>query len=299
MNERTTASGLAFGLAAYLLWGSLPLYFVALSTLDPFEIVSGRVVLTLVVCALAATVLRQWRRILAVLRDRTVLLRLIAAGCVIYVNWQVFVIASTTGHVIDASLGYFINPVVTVLFAVLLLRERLTPVQWVAVGLTVVAFGIIAIGYGIFPWTGLLLALSFGFYGYLKSSVGSRVPALAGLFAETLVLTPIAVVVLGVLWGLSGLSIETADTATLIVFAFSGVVTALPLLCFAASARRLPLSVLGFLQYLSPTLIFLQGWLVLGEEIPPARWAGFGLVWVALVFLSIDTVRRARRRRLA
>ena len=295
--ERSATSGLLFGISAYLLWGILPLYFVALGAIGPFEIVSGRVLLTLIFCAGAVTVLRQWGRTAALLRDRGILLRLAAAGAVIYVNWQVFVIASTSGHVIDASLGYFINPVVTVLLAVVLLKERLTPVQWVAIGLTVVAFAIIAIGYGIFPWTGLVLALSFGFYGYLKSSVGERVPAISGLFVETLVLTPLAIAIISVLGITTGLTVGDADPVTILLFACSGAVTAVPLLCFAASARRIPLSVLGFLQYLAPTLMFLQGWLLLGEDVPPARWAGFGLVWLALTCLSFDTIRRAGRER--
>lgn len=295
--QRTAPSGLVFGVSAYLLWGVLPLYFVALGAIGPFEIVAGRVVLTLIFCAVAVTVLRQWGPTAALLRDRGVLLRLAAAAAVIYVNWQVFVVASTTGHIIDASLGYFINPVVTILLAVLFMHERLTPVQWAAVGLTVVAFAIIAIGYGIFPWTGLILALSFGCYGYLKSSVGDRVPALGGLFVESLVLTPFAIAILSLLGIVTGLSIADADPVTVILFAGSGAVTAVPLLCFAAAARRIPLSVLGFLQYLAPSLMFLQGWLLLGEAVPPARWAGFGLVWLALVCLSFDTVRRARRER--
>lgn len=299
MGGAEAGRGLAYGFSAYLLWGVLPLYFVLLSVLDPFEIVAGRILLTLGFCAILLTALRQWPETVALLRDRRALLRLAAAGAVIYVNWQVFVIASTTGHVLDASLGYFINPVVTVLFAVLLLGERLSPVQWTAIGLTVVAFAIIAVGYGIFPWTGLLLALSFGFYSYLKSKVGGRTPALAGLFTETLVLSPVALAILGMLAATSGLSSLAADDGTRWLFLLSGAATAVPLLFFAEAARRLSLSAVGFMQYIGPTIMFFVGWLALGEEIPVARWIGFGVVWAALALLSFDTVRRARHRKVA
>ncbi|MBK0419739.1 EamA family transporter RarD [Leucobacter sp. CSA1] len=293
MNRR---AGYGYGLTAYLLWGVLPLYFVLLGAIDPFEVVAGRILLTLVFCGLLLTVLRQWGPVAAILRDRSALATLAAAGLVIYVNWQVFVIASFTGHVVDASLGYFINPVVTVLFGVALLGERLTAAQWGAVGVTVIAFVTIAIGYGTFPWIAVLLACSFGLYGYLKRKVGADVPALPGLFVETLVLSPLAVALLALIPVFTGAGFLGADGSTLALFSLAGIATAIPLLLFAAAARRLPLVALGFIQYVGPTVMLLIGWLVLGERIPPARWIGFGLVWAALVLLSADGLRRRRAR---
>ncbi|MGO1538324.1 MAG: EamA family transporter RarD [Leucobacter sp.] len=289
--------GLGFGVSAYFLWGVLPLYFVLLTPLNPFEIVAWRILLTLIFCGLLLTVMRQWAQTAALLRDRKVLLKLTAAGAVIYVNWQVFVIASTSGHVVDASLGYFLNPVVTVLLAVLFARERLTVMQWIAIGTTAVAFVIIAIGYGTFPWIAMILALSFGLYGYFKSSVGGGVPALPGLFVESMVLTPLSLVILAVVGSTFGLSVLHADAFTIGMLGLVGAATAIPLIFFAAAARRIPLKVLGFLQYLAPSIMFFIGWLALDEHVPPARWLGFALVWTALVLLSIDSLRRARQRR--
>lgn len=289
--------GLLAALAAYTLWGFLPLYFVLLVGIDAFEIVAWRILLTLVFCAILITALRQWGEVGRVLRDRRLLGRLTLAGAVIYVNWQTYVLASTSGHVLDASLGYFINPVVTILLAVLLLGERLGRVQWIALGATVVAFVIIAVGYGTFPWVALVLALSFGYYGFVKKDVGGRVGALPGLFVETLVLTPIALVVLAVLGATRGLDALSAPPAEMWILSGAGIATAVPLLLFAASARRISLTALGFAQYLAPSIMFLVGWLVLGEHIPVARWIGFAVVWGALIVLSVETLRANRRKR--
>ncbi|MEB4614273.1 EamA family transporter RarD, partial [Leucobacter sp. M11] len=282
--------GLIFALGSYLIWGLLPLYFALLVGLNAFEIVAWRILLTLVFCALLLTVTRGWAQVAAVFRDRAVLGRLALAGAVIYVNWQTYVIASVSGHILDASLGYFINPVVTILLAVIILGERLSPVQWVALAVTVLAFAVIAIGYGTFPWIALLLALSFGVYGFLKKGIGNRVGALPGLFVETVVLTPVALVILGVLAGTRGLDVASASPGLIAVLALSGAVTGLPLILFAAGARRLSLTALGFTQYLAPSLMFLVGWLVLGEQVPVARWVGFALVWGALIVLSVETL---------
>lgn len=289
--------GLIYALGSYLIWGLLPLYFALLIGLNPFEIVAWRILLTLVFCAFLLTVTKSWGQVGAVFRDRALLGRLALAGAIIYVNWQTYVIASVSGHILDASLGYFINPVVTILLAVVILGERLTRVQWFALAVTVLAFAVIAIGYGTFPWIALLLALSFGVYGFLKKGVGDRVGALPGLFVETVVLTPVALVILGILAGTRGLDVLSAPPGLLAVLAFSGAVTGLPLILFAAGARRLPLVALGFTQYLAPSLMFLVGWLLLGEQVPLARWIGFSLVWAALIVLSVETIRMVRRNR--
>jgi len=174
--------GLGYAITSYVLWGLLPLYFVFLAGLNPFEIVAWRILLSLLFCAVLLTISRKWAEIGVIFRDRALLGRLALAGAVIYVNWQTYVIASTSGHVLDASLGYFINPVITVLLAVFLLGEKLSKVQWLAIATTLVAFGIIAVGFGRFPWVAVLLALSFGFYGYMKKGIFCQVFPERGVF---------------------------------------------------------------------------------------------------------------------
>ncbi|MGL4255517.1 MAG: EamA family transporter RarD, partial [Microbacterium sp.] len=202
--ERTLGGIYAF--AAYLLWGFLPLYFLLLAPTGPWEIVAWRILLSLVFCALLLTVMRAWPRLAAVFRQPRILGLTVVAGLLIYVNWQVFIYGALTGHVIETSLGYFINPIATVLLAVLVLRERLRPTQWVAIGIATAAVLVIVVGYGAFPWIALTLAASFGVYGLVKKKVGPSVDAVSGLTLETLWLTPIAVTVLVIVAATQGLA---------------------------------------------------------------------------------------------
>ncbi|WP_258059669.1 EamA family transporter RarD [Rathayibacter rathayi] len=293
----TSGTGLIFAFSAYLLWGAMPLYFIAMAPASPFEIVAFRVLFSLVLCVILLTVLRGWSSFGALLRRPRLLGVMAIAGALIYINWQVYVIATTTGHVIEAALGYFMNPLVTVLLGVLVLRERLRPLQWVAMGVSAVAVLVIAVGYGSFPWISLALAFSFGFYGLVKSRVGGTVDAVGGLTLETLWLTPLAVVQLIVVGSTVGLTLTTEGTGHALILASAGIVTAVPLLLFAGAARRLPLSIVGFVQYLTPFLQFLVGAFVLHEEMPPERWIGFALVWAALAIFSGDLAAAERRRR--
>ena len=185
-------SGLIYAISAYLLWGILPIYFLALVPSGAWEIVAWRVVFSLVFCAIALTVMRAWRTFGRLLTDRRVLLTMGLTGALIYVNWQTYVIATVSGHVVEAALGYFINPIVTVFLGVIVQRERLRVAQWVAVGVSVIAVVVLAIGYGSLPWIALILAFSFGLYGLIKKRVGGRVDALSGLTLETMWLTPVA-----------------------------------------------------------------------------------------------------------
>jgi len=292
-----SSTGLWFGFGAYLLWGAMPLYFIAMAPASPFEIVAFRVMFSLVFCLILLTVTRSWAGFLGLFREPRLLGAMALAGALIYVNWQVYVIATTTGHVIEAALGYFMNPLVTVLLGVLVLRERLRPAQWIAMAISAVAVLVIAVGYGSFPWVSLALAFSFGFYGLVKSRVGGRIDAVSGLTLETLWLTPLAIVQLAVVGSLVGLTFGTEGTGLALILASAGIVTAVPLLLFAGAARRLPLSIVGFIQYLTPFLQFLVGAFVLHEAMPPERWLGFALVWTALVIFSVDLVAAERRRR--
>ena len=290
------SKGLAFAISSYVLWGVLPAYFLLLDPTSPVEIVAWRVVLSLVFCLVLIAIVRGWRRLGVILRDGRSMAWLLLSGCLVTVNWSVFVAAVLTGHVVEAALGYFINPIVTVLLGVLL-RERLRPLQWVAVGISGVAVVVMAIGYGVFPWISIILALSFGFYGLVKNRVGARVDAMSGLAIETGYVTPIAAAVLIWLGSTSGLSLGQHGPAHTAFLLAAGAVTAVPLLLFAAGARRLPLSVVGFTQYFAPVLQLITGVVLLGEPMPLARWIGFAIVWLALGVLSVDMVRQIARNR--
>lgn len=288
-----------FAFAAYLLWGFLPLYFLLLRPTEAWEIVAWRIVLAFVFCLLLLTVLRGWRPFLAIIRRPRLLGLTALAGVLIYVNWQTYLIGTLTGHVIETSLGYFINPIVTVLLAVTVLRERLRLVPWIAIGLAVVAIAVIVVGYGRFPWIALTLALSFGVYGLVKKQIGPSVDAVSGLTLESFWLLPIAVAQLVIVAATTGLTMGTQGPVHTALLASAGAITAIPLLLFAAGARRAPLSVLGLIQFVAPILQFTIGVWVLGEPMTVERWIGFGLVWLALALLSVDSVVAARRRRPA
>jgi chloramphenicol-sensitive protein RarD len=291
--------GTGYGLTAYLLWGIFPLYFHALRRSGAVEILLHRVLWSLVVCAGVLTVTRAWPQVAAVLRRPRDAVLLATASALLAANWGVYVYAVNSGHVIEASLGYYINPLVTVLLGVLVLRERLRPAQWTAVAVGGVAVAVLAAAYGRLPWIALTLALSFGGYGLIKNRVGGSVGALASLSTETLALAPVAAI--GVAWlEATGQGTFRADPPLHgVLLASVGVATVVPLLLFAASARRVPLSTLGLMQYLTPTLQLLCGVVFLGEHMPVARWLGFGLVWVALGLLTADSLVTARRRTAA
>jgi len=296
-DDRVSGSGIAFAVVAYLLWGFLPVLFFSVRASGPVEIVAWRIVLSLVFCGLLLTLTRSWARVVAVLRDRRTMLALTLAAVFILVNWSVYVYASVSGHVVEASLGYFANPIVTVLFGVIVLRERLRPLQWAALGLSAVAVLVIAIGYGAFPWIALALAFSFGLYGLVKKRVGPSADAVSGLTVETAVLAPAAAVVLVVLGLTSGLSLGALGTAHTLLVLSLGVVTAVPLIMFAAAARRLPLVYIGLAQYIAPILQLIVGVVILHEHMTAERWAGFAIVWVALIILTVDMFLHANRQR--
>ena len=279
--------GVALGTAAYLLWGVFPAFFHLLASTSPVEVLAHRVVWTLVLMAVILAVVRGWGALQELsLRGWAMVT---AAAVLIAVNWGVFIYATAVGHIVEVALGYYIGPLVSVLLGVLVLHERLRPLQWTAVGIAAVAVLVIAVGDGRIPWIGLGLAVSFSLYGLIKKTV--PLPATASLTAEGVVLAPVAAVyiVLLQLAG-SGSFIGQGAWHTALLVA-TGPVTAVPLLLFGAAARRIPLTTLGTLQYLAPTLQFLLGVAVYGEVMPTARWIGFGLVWVALVVFTADLLR--------
>ncbi len=290
-------TGLVNAVGAYVLWGVLPVYFLLMQPAGAFEIVAWRIVFSLVFCAVLLTVTRGWGPFLAIARQPKLLLFMGLAGILIYVNWQTYILGTLSGQVVEASLGYFINPIVTVLLGVLVLREKLRRMQWVAIGVAALAVLVLAFGHGTVPWIALILAFSFGTYGLVKKHVGPRVDAVSGLTLETAWLTPLAIVLLVVVGSQGGLVFGTVNGWHTTGMVLLGVVTAVPLLMFASATRRLPLVWVGLVQFVAPILQFALGVFVLHEDMPPERWAGFAIVWVAVVILAVDMVRASRTAR--
>lgn len=294
----TRTAGIAYAGSAYLLWGVLPLYFLLLQPTGPWEVVAWRVLLSFVFCLLLLTVTRGWPAFLAIVRSPRLLGWTALAGLLIYVNWQVFVLGTLSGKVVETALGYFINPITTVLLGVFVLKERLRRLQWVAVGIAAIAVVVIVVAYGDVPWIALTLTASFGLYGLIKKKIGPAVDAVSGLTLESFWLIPIAVVQLVIVATTPvGLTMGTAGWSHAVLLAFAGVATAVPLLLFAAGTRRVDLAVIGMLQFLTPVLQFLIGVVVLHEPMPPERWIGFVLVWIAIAVFVVDLLRAVRRGR--
>ncbi|MFG3661296.1 EamA family transporter RarD [Streptomyces sp. NPDC047706] len=285
--------GLLNGFAAYGMWGLVPLFWPLLKPAGSVEILAHRMVWSLAVVAVALFFVRRWGWAGELLRQPRRLGLITVAAAVITVNWGVYIWAVNNGQVVEASLGYFINPLVTIAMGVLLLKERLRPVQWAAVGVGFAAVLVLAVGHGGPPWVSLVLALSFATYGLVKKKV--NLSGLESLTAETAVqfLPALGYLVWLNAHGESTFHTEGAGHAALL--AATGLVTALPLVCFGAAAIRVPLSTLGLLQYLAPVFQFALGVLYFREAMPPERWAGFALVWLALTLLTWDALRAARR----
>lgn len=295
----TPRNGLLFGLTAYTLWGVFPLYFMLLAFASPVEIVADRILWSLALCSLILAVTGRLGDLMQMLREPRQLGYLAIAAVLISANWLGYVYAANNGQVLQASLGYFINPLITVLLAVFILRERLRALQWAAIALALVAVGCIGVAYGHPPWLALLLAFSFGLYGLTKKFAGRRTGAVQSLTVETLLLSPIAVLVL--LWlGHKGETHFTSHgLSSMLLLASTGLVTTIPLTSFAAAARRLPLSTLGMLQYIAPILQFVVAVAIVHEPMTPLRWVGFILIWVALAIFSADAIAASQRSRQA
>lgn len=284
--------GMLYGLGAYVLWGLFPLYWPLVKPAGSLEILAHRVGWSLLALLVIVPATRSWQRLRALVRSRR-RTGLLAIGAVLLaVNWGVYIYGVNTGHVVETSLGYFVNPLVTVLLGVVVLRERLRRAQWLALGLGTIAVVVIAIDYGRPPWIALTLAASFGSYGLIKKHVAAG--AVESLSIETSVLFLPAVAYLGVLVGQGDSTFGHHGAGQAVLLAGAGLVTTAPLLFFGAAAPRLRLSTLGLLQYVTPILQFGCGILVFHEPLPAAEFLGFGLVWIALIVFTVDSIRQQR-----
>jgi chloramphenicol-sensitive protein RarD len=290
-NRSEYSLGLLFGVSAYVMWGLFPLYWPLLEPANPWEIVSHRAVWTLVFCLAVLALSRQLRSTLAILRNPKTLLGLCATTVLISINWITYIWATNNGHVVEAALGYYINPLIIIAFGVILLREKMRPLQWLAVAIAAIGVGILTFDYGRLPWVAISLALSWGTYGLVKKKLG--LGALDGLAIETLIsLIPYGFYLLYL--GHQGTGqFGHAPLLTFLLIS-AGAVTAIPLLLFNGSTTRLPYSTIGLLQYITPTIQFSIGVWLRHEDMPTARWIGFIVIWFALAALGTDLARSSR-----
>ncbi len=292
MVQRSEKSlGLIFGLSAYLLWGLFPLYWPLLKPASAYEIVAHRAIWTLVFCLIVLAFHKKLRKTMSRIREPKIFFGLLATSALISVNWIVYIWATNAGHVVEASLGYYINPLVIIAFGVLLLKEKMRLGQWVAVGIASVGVAVLTIDYGRLPWIALALAISWGSYGVIKKVLD--LGALEGLTIETM-LSFIPYLAFLLILENNGTGQFGHDLGLSLLLLSAGAITAIPLLLFNGSTTRLPYTVIGLLQYITPTIQFSIGVWVRHEEMSTARWAGFAIIWCALIALAIDLVRSSR-----
>ena len=285
--------GIVLGALAYTLWGTFPLYWTLLEPGGAVEILAHRIVWSLLTMVLVLVLWRRVPQLKALLRDRRKLLIISGAAVVISINWGGYIWGVNNGRVLETSLGYFINPLVTVLMGVLVLGERLRRLQWVAMGIAFVAVVVLTIDYGRPPWVALVLAFSFGTYGLAKKQ--AAVGAVESITFETVVLAPIAAAYIAWLVATGQSNFGSHGLGHAALFTTTGIITAVPLMLFGAAAIRVSMVSLGLLQYLAPTIQFALGILVFHEDMPASRWIGFGLVWVALVMFTVEALNHRRR----
>ena len=283
--------GLLFGVSAYTLWGLFPIYWPLLKPANPLEIVSHRAVWTLVFCFIILALTKTLKSTLSLLKRPKIVAGLFLSSILISINWIIYIYAANNEHVVEASLGYYINPIVVIATGVIVLKEKMRPLQWLAVGIATIGVGVLTIDYGRLPWIALGLALSWGSYGLVKKQLG--LGALEGLSIETLLSSG---AYLGYLiWlGYSGEGQFSHSLKLTLLLIGGGAVTAIPLLLFNGSTTRLPYSTIGLLQYITPTIQFSIGVWLRHEDMPTARWIGFVVIWFALAALGTDLVRSSR-----
>ena len=283
--------GLLFGVSAYTLWGLFPIYWPLLKPANPLEIVSHRAVWTLVFCFIILALTKTLKSTLSLLKHPKIVAGLFLSSILISINWIIYIYAANNEHVIEASLGYYINPIVVIATGVIVLKEKMRPLQWLAVGIATLGVAVLTIDYGRLPWIALGLAFSWGSYGLVKKQLG--LGALEGLSIETLLSSGFYLGYL--IWlGNSGEGHFTYSLTLTLLLIGGGAVTAIPLLLFNGSTNLLPLTLVGLLQYITPTIQFCIGVWYYHEDMPTARWVGFFIIWVALMSLAIDLIKSGR-----
>ena len=289
--------GLLFGLGAYLIWGSFPLIITALHFASPWEIVGWRVIFGFVLAAFILTFGKSWKQVVRIFKEPKLLLWNLFATVLIFINWSVYVLAVASQQTLEASLGYFINPLVTIFLAVIFLAEKLSKLQWAAAALGFIAVAVLTIDYGRLPWMAFLLALSFGLYGLAKNKIGGQISAVNSYALESGLLVPVAGVILYLVYLADGLKFGAAGLMGSLGLIAFGFLTAIPLILFGSAAKRLPLRFVGFMQYLTPVMQFITAVFILKEPMTPVRLIGFALVWLGLALLIWDGLRLSRRQK--
>ena len=292
MRPMKSNRGMLYAVGAYASWGLLPVYWKWLQDVPAPELLSHRVVWSCISLVIVIVVSRQWRRYRSEAFRPSVLRRFAMAAILIGINWLTYVWAVNSGHIIETSLGYFINPLLSVLLGVVVLRERLRPLQWLPVALAATGVAYLTISYGELPWIALVLAFTFAFYGLIKKT--APLGSLFGLTLETALLLPLALAYLAYVQSTTDSALEGASVATILLLVGAGVMTTIPLLLFASAASRIPLSLIGVLQYIAPTLQFLIGALVYDEPLTTSRLIGFSIVWLALLIFAVEGYRAHR-----
>jgi len=284
-------TGLLFGVGAYSLWGLFPLFWPLLEPANALEIVSHRAAWTLVFCFIVLAITKSLRATMTTLKRPMVAVKLFMTSFLISVNWLIYIWATNNGHVVEASLGYYINPLIIISFGVLLLKEKMRILQWTSVAIATCGVLVLTFDYGRPPWVAIGLAISWGSYGVMKKQLG--LGALEGLFTETLIASIPSLAYL-IYIGNQGNGQFGHKPGLTILLMSAGAITAIPLLLFNGSTTRLPLTVIGLLQYITPTIQFSIGVWVRHEDMPPARWVGFFFIWLALTALALDLIKSSR-----
>ena len=297
-NQNESRRGLLFGSLAYAMWGVLPIFFRALEPASPLEILGQRILWSAVFCMMLWGFRREFAWFGKLIRKPRSMLILTLAAYILALNWGVYIYAVSVGNVLESSLGYFINPLMTVLVGVIVLKERMNTLQWTAIALGTMAVIVISIDYGRLPYIALTLAITFTIYGFIKKQIGAGIGAVETMTMESLLLLPFAIGALGYI-KLAGdnLTFASEGLSHTFLIIMLGVVTMLPLALFTSAAVRLPLFMIGLLQFLAPIGQFLVAVLIFKEEVPTARWIGFGFVWLALTVLTFDMIRRGTAQR--
>ncbi|ELI5720272.1 EamA family transporter RarD [Vibrio fluvialis] len=295
--QQNAKKGVILAISAYTIWGIAPIYFKAISSVSALEILSHRVIWSFFLLAALLHFGRQWRSVVSVFRDKKKMVYLLTTALLVGGNWLIFIWAVNANHMLDASLGYYINPLLNVVLGMLFLGERLRKLQWFAVALAAIGVAIQLVVFGSVPIVAFSLAITFGLYGLLRKKVG--VNAQTGLFIETLVLVPAAAIYLLWIADSATSSMLVNDWHLNLLLISAGIVTTLPLLCFTGAATKLKLSTLGFFQYIGPSLMFLLAVLVYGENFSADKAITFAFIWSALVIFSVDGLTQGRKRSLA